>query len=118
MPGEVLTSLRSRLAEAAMRHALGLPYSLDELPSGVRRIAAEVVEAVAARLAEDGGASMRCGVCGRGPFTRRGLYLHLKRVHREAVESMVAEEVSRRLWSMRYSDVLVGAGSGGVEHAH
>jgi len=115
----VLSALRSRLAEAAIRHALGLDYSLDELPSGVRRIAADAVRSVAARLVEDGGASLRCGLCGRGPFTRRGLYLHLKRVHSAAIEAMIGEEVSHRLWSLRYADVLVeAAGSGGVEHAH
>ena len=26
-----------------------------------------------------------CGICGRGPFTRRGLYLHLMRVHAEDI---------------------------------
>jgi hypothetical protein len=30
-----------------------------------------------------------CGVCGKGPFTKRGLYLHLTRVH--------AEEIARAL---------------------
>lgn len=26
-----------------------------------------------------------CGICGRGPFTRRGLYLHLMRVHADDI---------------------------------
>ncbi|AFK51359.1 hypothetical protein TCELL_0935 [Thermogladius calderae 1633] len=32
-----------------------------------------------------------CGLCGRGPFTKRGLYLHLTRVHAEEIARTIRQ---------------------------
>ncbi|WP_440059370.1 hypothetical protein ACSU1N_06180 [Thermogladius sp. 4427co] len=32
-----------------------------------------------------------CGFCGKGPFTRRGIYLHLLRVHLDEVLDAILE---------------------------
>ncbi len=35
---------------------------------------------------------IRCGLCGRGTFTRRGFYLHIIRVHRDDIIEMLKEK--------------------------
>jgi hypothetical protein len=36
-----------------------------------------------------------CRLCSKGPFTKRGLYLHLRRIHRDEIEAKLLEEISR-----------------------
>ena len=36
-----------------------------------------------------------CRLCLKGPFTKRGLYLHLRRIHKEEIETKLLEEISR-----------------------
>ncbi len=38
---------------------------------------------------------MYCALCGRGPFTRKGYYLHLKRIHSEDILEFVKLEAQR-----------------------
>lgn len=38
-----------------------------------------------------------CNLCEKGPFTKRGFYLHLIRVHPKDIESMVRDELNRLL---------------------
>jgi hypothetical protein len=38
---------------------------------------------------------LHCGLCGKGPFSRKGLYLHLLRIHRYEVKSLIAEELQQ-----------------------
>ena len=97
--------LARRLAEAAIRHALGLPYRLDTVPLSLREAAEEAVrEAATGLVLVDEKGILRCGLCGKGPFTRKGLYLHLRRVHLDAVSEHVERVFEERLW---------GSGSGG-----
>jgi hypothetical protein len=92
----LLRRIVEKLAEAAVRRALGYTVTLDATP-GVD--ADEVVREVSSRIAEFDGASYRCRLCGKGPFTRRGLYLHIKRLHYDHVEEMVSEILKRKLLS-------------------
>ncbi len=36
-----------------------------------------------------------CKICGKGPFTRKGYYLHLTRVHSDEILQLVEEEAER-----------------------
>lgn len=38
-----------------------------------------------------------CNLCEKGPFTKRGFYLHLIRVHLKDIEGMVKEELNKLL---------------------
>jgi hypothetical protein len=87
-----------KIAEAAIRKAAGLPFQLDEIPLSLRGIAEGVVEVVAEQIAIDDGITLRCKLCGKGPFTRKGLYLHLRRVHIDVIEDLVRQELEDRLW--------------------
>lgn len=39
-----------------------------------------------------------CGLCRKGPFTKRGMYLHLIRVHRYEIKTLISDELERRLF--------------------
>jgi hypothetical protein len=90
-----------KIAEAAIRKAAGLPYQTNDLPLSLRDVAESIIAVVAEQIAFDDGITLRCRLCGKGPFTRKGLYLHLKRVHIDVVEELVRRELEDRLWRSR-----------------
>ncbi len=55
-----------------------------------------VVGSISTEIVIDKDGLLYCGICKRGTFTKRGLYLHLLRVHRDEILEMV-EEKSRRI---------------------
>lgn len=104
-----LLLIAEKIAEAAMRRAAGLSYSLDAVPASIRPAAAEVVERLAKDLAEvDEKGILRCRVCGKGPFTRKGLYLHLRRVHSDIIIEEARRMLEEAIW--RATSVALEAG--------
>ncbi len=91
--------IASRLVKYVARYASGL--EIDE--SDLRRITGstmypvirEAIYVVAKNIVTERNGLPRCNICGRGPYTRRGLYLHLVRVHRYDIERMIIEEYKR-----------------------
>ncbi|WP_188848317.1 hypothetical protein [Sulfodiicoccus acidiphilus] len=57
----------------------------------------EVLTKVSFWLFKINGSVLKCGICDRGPLTRKGLFLHLTRVHREEVKALVRDELTREL---------------------
>ena len=94
-----VTVVVEKLAEATARRASGLRYSLDGLglEGSLRRIAEEVVEETARLLVFERRGLLRCAVCSKGPFTRKGLYLHLMRVHRDYIKELVRRTLEEKL---------------------
>ena len=95
----------SKIAEAAVRRAAGLPVSYDDMPLSLREAAKTIAEIVAEQIAFDDGITLRCRLCGKGPFTKKGLYLHLKRVHLDIVQEMVKRELEEYLWRRKNYNV-------------
>jgi len=94
--------IASKIAEAAIRKALSLPYSLDGVPASLREAAEQALETIAAELTvTDEKGILRCGICGKGPFTRKGLYLHLRRIHIDAIEDYVGKVFEEYIWRKR-----------------
>jgi len=46
----------------------------------------EVIERVSFWFVERQNQNLRCKLCSKGPFTRKGMYLHLVRLHRREVQ--------------------------------
>ncbi|ALL01140.1 hypothetical protein Pyrde_1092 [Pyrodictium delaneyi] len=90
-----------KLSEAAIRKATGLSYSLNDIPRSLQDAGEEIVERVAEQLVVDDNDTLRCRICGRGPFTRKGLYLHIRRVHLDTVYDIVKSELEAYLWRLR-----------------
>jgi len=87
--------LEARIVEYVARLAAGLEDPDAFSPRILSRLYREAVVNVALRVAEPRDRVLYCSLCGRGPYTRRGLYLHLKRVHPHEILELVESEVRR-----------------------
>jgi hypothetical protein len=87
--------LESRLVDYVARLAAGLEDPEGFRPRILSAAYTEAVVNVAMRVAEPRGGVLYCQLCGRGPYTRRGIYLHLKRVHASEIVELVRDEVRR-----------------------
>lgn len=66
------------------REALGL--SINKSQSRPREF---VIKAVKEESIIERNGLLYCGYCGKGPFTRIGLYLHIIRVHKRELEDTI-----------------------------
>ncbi len=92
-------NLVDKIAEEVIRAAVGFkPLRIEEqLPRSLREIVSQVVSDVARDLVGHRNGLLFCGICGRGPFTPIGLYLHLKRTHIDRIARIVREELEDRI---------------------
>ncbi len=83
-----------KIVDAVARIAAGL---LEPEDYSVTLLADHVVDSiriVGTRL-RPRSSTIYCALCGRGPFTRKGYYLHLVRVHYSEILHLVREEAER-----------------------
>ncbi len=80
------------------RKAAGLPADDLELErivgSSQYIIMRRVVGSIVSSIVINRNGLLWCGICGRGTFTRRGLYLHLTRVHRDDILDLIEQKYS------------------------
>lgn len=60
-------------------------------------IAKKSVERVSFWLSETRSSLLYCKLCNKGPFTKRGLYLHLIRLHRNEIKAMLEDELKHEI---------------------
>ncbi|MDK6028459.1 hypothetical protein QPL79_03700 [Ignisphaera sp. 4213-co] len=92
-----------KIVEYVARKAASLTqkYDLDDLVSpSIVPMFEKSVEKMASALVKRG-SGLRCNLCDKGPFTKRGMYLHLIRVHAKDIEIMVQEELRKLLEVIR-----------------
>ncbi|MEB2837407.1 MAG: hypothetical protein GSR80_000795 [Desulfurococcales archaeon] len=70
-------------------------------PRILSRAYLDAVKNVALRVVVERGGALYCGICGRGPYRRKGLYLHLKRIHGDDILDLVELEVRRLVSSSK-----------------
>jgi len=93
-----------RLVEYLARKAsmIGQKRSLeDTVGPAIAPMLEKSFEKIALSIARDNGGTFWCRLCDRGPFTKRGFYLHLIRVHYRDLEYLVEEELKRALEVVR-----------------
>ena len=93
-----------KLAEYIARKAssMGQRYRLEDLVSpSIAPLLERSFEKIALSLIKDRNGFLWCRLCDKGPFTKRGFYLHLIRVHSKDLEFMVEEEMKRLLEIVR-----------------
>ncbi len=87
------------VADALLRRALEFSYNIDKLPGPIREVAEKVIgEYKDSLIIIDENSIIRCKLCGRGPFTKKGFYLHAKRVHIETLKNIIREKLETVLW--------------------
>ncbi|BCU69006.1 hypothetical protein [Stygiolobus caldivivus] len=62
-----------------------------------KNIAKNASQKVAFWLVEQKESLLYCKLCGKGPFTKKGLYLHLTRLHKEEIKGMLMEELKNEI---------------------
>ena len=84
-----------KLVEYTIRLATGmrLREELLEIAEDVSK--RKVAERVAKILVTEKRGLKYCSICAKGPFTKRGLYLHFMRVHKEDVRLLLEKELEQ-----------------------
>jgi len=80
------------LAKVAIKLASGVSLNEEEKTS-ISENELKVAVKVAKKIRAEKKGLLYCGICGMGSFTRRGLFLHLVRVHFDEVRNMVSDEL-------------------------
>lgn len=62
-----------------------------------KKIALNSIDKVSFWLVYENNNLLYCKLCNRGPFTKKGLYLHLSRIHRNEIKSMLEEELRHEI---------------------
>lgn len=90
------TAINNKIIELTAKIAIGI--EIDDvdirIAVGSLRLPAmrSAIHRAARKLVIDREGILRCGICNKGPFTRKGLYLHLTRIHRYDIAKRVEEE--------------------------
>ena len=95
------STMAEKLVEYVIRLAVGFqPKSRIETLIGesLASVAEVVCKRIAMYLVKERNGLPWCRLCDKGPFTKRGLYLHLKRVHKNEIKYFIEEELERVLW--------------------
>lgn len=80
------------LAKVAIKLASGVSLNEEEKNS-ISETELKVAVKVAKKIRAEKKGLLYCGICGMGSFTRRGLFLHLVRVHFDEVRDTVLKEM-------------------------
>jgi len=93
--------LIEKLLKYVVKKSIGISVNdieLKEIVGATRlTIMRRVVGIISSQLVDYRNSCLRCGLCGKGSFTRRGLYLHLIRIHREEIIDMINRKYNE-LW--------------------
>lgn len=88
-----------KLIEYVARKAsfLSQKYELKDLVSpSIAPMMDKAIDKIVLIIAKRNG-GLWCNLCEKGPFTKRGFYLHLIRVHLKDIEFMVKDEMRKLL---------------------
>ncbi len=90
------TAVNNKIIELAAKIAIGIEIDDVEIRIAVGSLRLPAMRSAiyraARKLVVDREGILRCGICNKGPFTRKGLYLHLTRVHRHDIAKRIEEE--------------------------
>jgi len=93
--------LSERLIEFVARIASKISYDQSKLKaisgSSMYKLVLNSITRVADWVSNEHDGLLWCRLCEKGPFTKRGLYLHLVRVHSYEIKNLIEEELRREL---------------------
>lgn len=96
-----LDPLSERLIDFLARKASNKTIDCNKLKivagSSMAKVSIEVIDSVAKEVARVEGASLYCNLCGKGPFTKRGMYLHLTRLHKYELKALLVQELKEKI---------------------
>ncbi|GAB6148418.1 hypothetical protein [Stetteria hydrogenophila] len=90
---------QAKIAEYTAMLASGLMDPSELEPRVLSRHVVEAIKRVSQLLVDEAeGGNLYCRLCNKGPYTRKGMYLHLIRVHNSTIIDLVTAE-SERIYS-------------------
>lgn len=96
-----LSITAEKLVEVTARYASKINVKDEEIEKLVglssKVIAKKASQKVAFWLVDQKETLLYCKLCGKGPFTKKGLYLHLTRLHKEEIKGMLMEELKNEI---------------------
>ena len=81
------------LVEYTIRLATGMVLKQELLPIAEDTVKRRAAERVAKLLVSEKRGLKYCSICTKGPFTKRGFYLHFMRVHRDEIKLLLEREL-------------------------
>ncbi|MEM4824199.1 MAG: hypothetical protein QXV31_04100 [Zestosphaera sp.] len=101
-----LDPLSERLIDFLARRASNKSIDIDRLRvvtgSSIAKISLEAIETIAKEVSRLEGASVYCNICWKGPFTKKGMYLHLTRLHKYELKNMLIHELREKILKSSY----------------
>ncbi|MEM0173100.1 MAG: hypothetical protein QXV69_04715 [Sulfolobaceae archaeon] len=75
---------------------------IKQVGVSMSKIAKVVIERVSFWLVQENNNLLYCKLCNKGPFTKKGLYLHLSRVHRDEIRAIIEDELKIQIKKLTY----------------
>ncbi|MCY0859131.1 MAG: hypothetical protein OWQ54_01740 [Sulfolobaceae archaeon] len=95
--GDGIEITAEKLVEPTVKKACHMNVKDDEVIKlvgiSMKEISLKVIDRVAFWLSQEENNILYCRLCNKGPFTKKGLYLHLLRLHRDEIKYMLSEEI-------------------------
>ncbi len=96
-----IENLSERLIEYLARISVGMHVSSEELQiitgSSLLKITQETLAVLSKEVIKNKNNILFCNICGKGPFTKRGAYLHLMRMHKYEMKTLILQELREKI---------------------
>ncbi|RLG89029.1 MAG: hypothetical protein DRO18_00270 [Thermoprotei archaeon] len=97
-----IESFSERLIEFVAKVASGIKYDKAKLAlitgPTLLQLVIDVINAVSTAVSlRSPNGLLYCGLCRKGPFTKRGMYLHLIRIHRYELKTLIMSELEEHI---------------------
>lgn len=88
--------ISEKLIDVVIRRAVGFKirnFKIKASSSAFEQIVLRAIESTSKYLVNKSGMQLYCNICGKGPYTRKGMYLHLLRTHKYEIKNMIKEDL-------------------------
>lgn len=88
--------ISEELIDVVIRKAVGFKirnFKIRSSSSTFEQIILRAIESTSKYLVHKSDMQLYCNICGKGPYTRKGMYLHLLRTHKYEIKSMIKEDL-------------------------
>ena len=93
-----------KLVDIAARVCARIHVDDEELEKavglGMLNIAKASIYSVSNVVTKEVNGILYCNLCGKGPFTKKGLFLHLTRLHKSDIKALLENELRNRIRSV------------------
>ncbi len=100
-----ITVTAEKLVDIAARVCSRIHVSDEEFEKavglGMLNVAKASVYSIANVVTREVNGILYCNLCGKGPFTKKGLFLHLIRLHRNDIKALLEEDLRARIRNLK-----------------